>query len=170
MDHLNYLRRANEMARKARAEGNTPFGAVLVDPGGNVILEQGSAERELHDATAHAEMTLASRASRQFDKAFLSRCTLYTTCEPCPMCSGGIYWANIGAVVYGISEKRLLELTGNDEKNPTFSMGARKVFDAGQKEIQILGPFEELTDEIVAVHRDFWKSYHSAADSHPETL
>lgn len=157
MDHLAYLRRANEVAKNACAEGNTPFGAILVDPEGNIILEQGNAERELHDATAHAEMTLASRASRMFDKAFLSRCTLYTTCEPCPMCSGGIYWANIGTVAYGISEKRLLELTGDDEKNPTFSMGAQKVFDAGQKKIRVLGPFEELADEIVEVHKGFWK-------------
>jgi tRNA(Arg) A34 adenosine deaminase TadA len=156
MKHAEYLRRANEAARRARQAGNTPFGAVLADPEGRVILEQGNAERELGDATAHAESTLASRASRAYPKEFLKDCTLYTTCEPCPMCTGAIYWANIGHIVYGITERRLLELTGSDEKNPTFSMGADKVIAAGQKPITLEGPVPEVEAEIVEVHRGFW--------------
>nr|WP_326185012.1 nucleoside deaminase [uncultured Oscillibacter sp.] len=156
MKHIEYLRKANEVAKRARACGNTPFGAILVDAGGEVIMEQGNAEGELHDATAHAERMLASRASAAFDKQKLWGCTLYTTFEPCPMCTGAIYWANIGRIVYGTSEKKLLELTGADDKNPTFSMGADKVIAAGQKDIELLGPFEEVEEEIVAVHRDFW--------------
>ncbi|SFQ10262.1 Cytidine and deoxycytidylate deaminase zinc-binding region [Oscillibacter sp. PC13] len=157
MSPIEYLRRANEVAKRARANGNTPFGAILVGPDGIVLLEQGNAEGELHDATAHAELTLASRASREFSKEFLKECTLYTTCEPCPMCSGGIYWTNIGHVTYGITEARLLKLTGDDEKNPTFAMGADKVFAAGQKEIEVLGPYPEVEAEIVEVHQGFWK-------------
>ncbi|WP_325246193.1 nucleoside deaminase [Dysosmobacter sp.] len=157
MSPIMYLRRANEVAKRARAAGNTPFGAILVGPDGEVLMEQGNAEYDLHDATAHAEMTLASRASREYSKEFLKDCTLYTTCEPCPMCSGGIYWANIGHVAFGITESRLLELTGDDEKNPTFSMGADKVFAAGQKEIELQGPFPEVEGEIVEVHAGFWK-------------
>ncbi|MDO4494070.1 MAG: nucleoside deaminase [Clostridia bacterium] len=156
MNMTDYLRRANEIARKAREEGNTPFGAVLVGPDGTILMEQGNAEHELGDATAHAEMTLASRASRAYSKEFLKQCTLFTTCEPCPMCSGGIYWSNIGRCVYGITEKRLLELTGSNELNPTFSMGADKVFAAGQKDIALEGPFSEVEEEIVEVHRGFW--------------
>ena len=71
MDHIKYLLAANEVARKARANGNTPFGAVLVDEDGNIVMEQGNAERDLHDATAHAERMLASRASQTFSKDFL---------------------------------------------------------------------------------------------------
>lgn len=156
MNHLDYLRRANEVALKARAEGNTPFGAILVDAEGNVLMEQGNAEGTLGDATAHAEFTLASRASRTYSKAFLWNCTLYTTCEPCPMCAGAIYWANIGRVVYGITEKTLLEMTGSDEKNPTFSMGADKVFAAGQKDIRVEGPFQAVAEEICEAHSGFW--------------
>ena len=85
MDHIKYLLAANEVAKQARAAGNTPFGAVLVDENGEILLTQGNAEYDLHDATAHAERMLASRASQQFDKENLSRCTLYTTVEPCPM-------------------------------------------------------------------------------------
>ena len=155
-DHVFYLKAANEEARKSRATGNTPFGAVLVDADGEIIMTQGNAEHDLHDATAHAEFTLASRASRKYDKRFLWDCTLYTTCEPCPMCTGGIYWANIGKIVYGISEARLLELTGADDKNPTFNMGAEKVIAAGQKQIELVGPVPGIEEEVVEVHRGFW--------------
>lgn len=154
--HTMYLRRANEVAKAAREAGNTPFGAVLVNGAGEVVMEQGNAEHDLGDATAHAEMTLASRASRAYPKSYLKDCTLYTTCEPCPMCTGGIYWTGIGHIVYGITEARLLEMTGSDEKNPTFAMGADKVIAAGQKLITVEGPVPEMEEEIVEVHKGFW--------------
>ena len=155
-DVLYYLMEANREAAASRASGNTPFGAVLVNAEGEIVLRQGNAEHDLHDATAHAEFVLASRASRRFDKDYLWNCTLYTTCEPCPMCTGGIYWANIGKIVYGITEERLLEMTGADDKNPTFHMGAEKVIAAGQKPIALEGPIPEAEELIVEVHKGFW--------------
>ena len=62
------------------------------------------------------------------------------------MCSGGIYWSNIGRCVFGITEKRLLELTGSNDLNPTFSMGADRVFAAGQKDIALEGPVPEVEE------------------------
>ena len=156
MNYYSYLKRANEVALKARENGNTPFGAVLVDPNGRIIMEQGNAEGDLHDATAHAERMLASRASQTYEKDFLKSCTLCTTCEPCPMCTGAIYWANIGRIVYGITEERLLAMTGADDKNPTFSMGAEKVIQAGQKDIELIGPVPEIEEEVVKAHEGFW--------------
>ena len=139
----DYLRLANQEAKTARAGGNTPFGAILVDDvTGEVLMRQGNAEGDTHDATAHAEFVLASRASRTYSKEKLWKCTLYTTCEPCPMCLGAIYWAHIGK--------------GADDKNPTFSMGADKVITAGQKAIRLEGPVLEMETEIVAVHEGFW--------------
>ena len=156
MDDIRYLKEANEIARKARADGNTPFGAVLVDANGKIVMSQGNAETDLHDATAHAERMLASRASQTFEKDYLKKCTLYTTVEPCPMCTGAIYWANIGRIVYGISEVQLLEMTGADDKNPTFSMGAEKVIAAGQKNIKVDGPYQEIAQDVIEVHKGFW--------------
>ena len=155
-DAIRYLMEANREVVQARSTGNTPFGAVLVDASGEIIMRQGNAEHDLHDATAHAEFVLASRASRTYDKQYLWGCTLYTTCEPCPMCTGGIYWANIGKIVFGITEERLLEMTGADDKNPTFHMGAEKIIAAGQKEIALEGPVPEMEEEIVEVHKGFW--------------
>ncbi|MBO6049282.1 MAG: nucleoside deaminase [Spirochaetales bacterium] len=158
MDHLKYLLAANEVAKKARENGNTPFGAVLVDDKGNIIMEQGNAEGDLHDATAHAERMLASRASQAYSKDFLWKCTLYTTFEPCCMCTGAIYWSNIGKIVYALTEKQLLELTGADEKNPTFNISSRTILAAGQKKIEVLGPFEEIAAAVVEVHKGFWNN------------
>ena len=66
--------------------------------------------------------TLVERASHAYSKEFLWDCTLYTTAEPCAMCSGAIYWGNIGHVVYAMTEKDLLSLTGADPQNPTFDL------------------------------------------------
>ena len=72
------------------------------------------------------------------------------------MCSGTIYWAEIGAVVYGMSEKSLVEMTGDDPENPTQNLECRTVLSSGQRHIEVRGPFPELMDPIVAQHRDFW--------------
>lgn len=155
--HVYYLRKANDAARKAVERGNTPFGALLVDENGEILLEEGNAAFSLHDETAHAERLLASASSRKYKKDKLKKCTLYTTVEPCPMCTGAIYWANIGTIVYGMSEERLLEMTRADDKNPTFNMGCRRVIEAGQKDIRVLGPFKEVEEEITSLHASFWK-------------
>lgn len=72
------------------------------------------------------------------------------------MCAGSCYWSGIGTVVYGISEDRLLDLTGNSQENPTMSMPCRKVFEAGQRKVNVFGPFPQLEQEIIADHLEFW--------------
>jgi tRNA(Arg) A34 adenosine deaminase TadA len=156
-DHLYYLRKAIEVSEKSREHGNTPFGAILVDADGNVLLKQENIEITESNCTGHAETTLMEQASKKYSKEFLWSCTLYTTAEPCVMCAGAIYWGNVGHVVYGISEKRLLELTGDNEQNPTFSLPCRQVFASGQKNILVEGPFTEIENEVVEVHRGYWK-------------
>jgi len=154
--HEEYLMRAVEVSRNARAHGNTPFGAVLVDAEGNIVMEQENIEITEKICTGHAETTLASRASHEYSKDFLKDCTLYTTAEPCAMCAGAIYWAGIGTVAYGMTERRLLELTGSNEQNPTFDLPCRDVFSKGQKDIKVLGPFPAVEAEAAQVHEGFW--------------
>ena len=89
-------------------------------------------------------------------REFLWDCTLYTTAEPCAMCAGAIYWANIGRVVYGMTERRLLELTGSNEQNPTFDLPCREVFARGQKDIKVIGPVEAVEVEAAKVHEGYW--------------
>lgn len=154
--HEFYLNRCIEISRDSRAHGNTPFGALLVDGEGNIIMEQENIEITEKICTGHAEATLAARASHEYSRDFLWNCTLYTTAEPCAMCAGAIYWANIGRVVYGMTEKRLLELTGSDEQNPTFSLPCREVFARGQKDIQVVGPISAVEQEAARVHEGYW--------------
>lgn len=154
--HEYYLRRCIEISRRSRESGNTPFGALLVDAEGNILMEQENIEITQHLCTGHAETALAARASQAYSRDFLSRCTLYTTAEPCAMCSGAIYWASIGRVVYAMTERRLLQLTGSNEQNPTFDLPCREVFARGQRKIEVIGPFPELEEEAAAVHQGYW--------------
>ena len=155
--HLFYLLRSIEVSRKAREAGNTPFGAILVSPDGKIVLEQGNVEITESNCTGHAERTLMEEASKRYGRDELWHFTLYTTAEPCAMCAGSIYWGNVGKVVYGISEKRLAQLTGDDEQNPTLDLPCRNVFMQGRKPIQVIGPFPEVEEAAVAVHEGYWR-------------
>ena len=124
-------------------------------PTASVLREQGNGYRtEGGDRTAHAEQLLASWAAKNFDLDFLQRCTLYSSAEPCAMCSGAIYWAGIGRVVYGQSEKGLKAQTGAHDENPTLDLPCRIVFDAGQRPTAVVGPL--LEEEAAALQADFW--------------
>ncbi len=148
------LRQADQVARRAMAMGRHPFGAVLVAPDGETVLaEQGNI-----DTVHHAEATLARNASLNYPADFLAQCTLVTTFEPCAMCAGTIYWANICRVVYGAEENALLALTGDHPENPTLSLPCREVFARGQKKIEVIGPVPEVAHEMIATHRGFWES------------
>jgi tRNA(Arg) A34 adenosine deaminase TadA len=151
------LRRAFDVARRSRAAGDHPFGSVLADGEGRALIEQGNGfTSEGGDRTAHAERLLASRAARTYDLAFLARCTLYTSAEPCAMCAGAIYWAGIGRVVYGQSEKALKAQTGAHEENPTLDLPCVTVFAAGQRATEVVGPL--LEDEAAELQADFWSA------------
>jgi tRNA(Arg) A34 adenosine deaminase TadA len=151
---LNALRRANAVAQRATALGKHPFGAVLVAPDGDTVLaEQGNV-----DMVNHAESTLARAAATNFTPEYLWQCTLVTTVEPCAMCAGTQYWANIGRLVFGMTEQRLLEFTGNHHENPTMHLASRTVLGAGQKKIEVIGPVPEVEAEIAALHAQFWKA------------
>jgi tRNA(Arg) A34 adenosine deaminase TadA len=148
-----HLRRANDVARDTAARGHHPFGAVLIDGDDEtVLLEQGNVS-----TVEHAESVLARTAAARYTPERLWRCTLVTTVEPCAMCAGTQYWAHIGRLVYGMSERRLQGLTGNHSENPTLDLPCRSVFAAGQKTIDVIGPVPEVEDEIAALHRDFWQ-------------
>lgn len=154
---LKHLQRSIDLADEAVREGNHPFGAVLVSETGEVLLE-GKNSYSVDRGPGHAEANLAREAARQFDAATLLAATLYTSVEPCSMCSGTIYWADIGAVVFGMTEHRLGELTGDDPENQTQDLECRVIFASGRREVQVRGPFEALEERIAEQHKAFWKS------------
>lgn len=154
--HETFLRRAFAVAARARAHGNHPFGALLVDAEGGVLLEVENGFMPERDSTAHAERLLATQASKAFDQKFLAQCTLYSSAEPCAMCSGAIYWAGIGRVVFGLTERRLKSITGDHSENPTMDLPCRIVFAAGQRSVEVIGPL--LEDEAATLHAGAWQS------------
>jgi tRNA(Arg) A34 adenosine deaminase TadA len=154
LDHVAYVRRAIDESRKARAAGQHPFASILVGPDGEVLMTQHNAYMPDHDMTGHSERVLMTRASTTFPIELLRECTIYICGEPCAMCAGAIYWAGLKRVVYGLSEKRLKEITGNHPENPTLDLPCRVVFAAGQREVEVIGPM--LEDEAAAVHEGAW--------------
>jgi len=152
---IAYLRRAIEVSRRSRERGNHPFGSILVDAKGDVVLEAENTF-SIDKGPGHAEANLAREAAKLLDWDDLERCTLYTSVEPCCMCAGAAYWTGIGAVVFGVTEARLGELTGDHPENLTLDLPCRTVFAAGRRSIEVRGPYAEIEDEVLAVHKDFW--------------
>jgi tRNA(Arg) A34 adenosine deaminase TadA len=153
-DHEAFLRRSFAVAKRAQRNGNHPFGAILVGPSGDVLMETENGYMPDRDMTGHAERVLATLASKQFGPQILAGCTLYSSAEPCAMCAGAIYWTGIGRVVYGLSERRLKIITGNHAENPTLDLPCRTVFAAGQRSVEVIGPL--LEDEAAALHDGVW--------------
>jgi len=94
-----FLLRAIEIASQGISEGGGPFGAVIVKDD-KIISEAGNKVVLNNDPTAHAEILAIRQASLILKSFELKDCTLYTSCEPCPMCLGAIYWSGISKVVY----------------------------------------------------------------------
>jgi len=152
---LSFLRRAMELAREARDDGRHPFGSLIVNERGEIVVEaRNNAVRPKGEPTQHAETVACAAAARLLSNAELGKCTLYTSTEPCAMCAGAIYWVGIGRVVFALSETGLLKFTGDDGENPTLDLPCREVFARGQREVVVAGPL--LEDEAGKVHGGFW--------------
>lgn len=149
------LRRAIAVSARSVENGNQPFGAVLADPDGNVLLEAENSVMTGKDPTAHAETNLVRLAIRELSPEQIATATLYTSGEPCAMCSGAMYWGGINRMVYAMSETDLLGLTGAHPANPTMTgVGCRTILSSGQRDIEVLGPF--LAEEAMEIHRTYW--------------
>ncbi len=151
---LALLRRTIDLARASRDRGDHPFGALLAGPDGRVLLEAMNTCGSEGDRTGHAERNLMTEASKLYDADFLATCTMYTSAEPCAMCAGSVYWAGVGRVVHGMSERELKDLIGPDPENLTMDLPCTTIFAAGQRRVTVLGPL--LSDESAVVHHGFW--------------
>jgi tRNA(Arg) A34 adenosine deaminase TadA len=149
-----HLLAAIELARRAREHGNHPFGALLVDEDGNVVLEAENTVLTERDVTGHAETNLMRLASSRFDADFLGTCTLYTSTEPCPMCAGAIYWGNVRRVVFALSQQEMRRISGGDPENFQLELTSREVFARGDHDVEVIGP--DLLEQARAVHDGFW--------------
>lgn len=148
--HETYIRTCYRLAEQAVAHGNHPFGALLVHDGKIILTAENTVATD-RDVTAHAEMNLVRAANHAFTPEILSECTLYTSTEPCAMCSGAIYWQMFRRVVFGCSSARLTEIAGGG-----LPISCREIFAHGTEPTEVIGPV--LEEEGLAVHERFWKS------------
>lgn len=99
-----YMHEAIEQSLLSVENGGGPFGAVLVK-NGKIIAKAANSVTQTNDPTAHAEVNAIRLASAKLNSFDLSGCEIYTSCEPCPMCLGAIYWAKIDKIYYGNSKQ-----------------------------------------------------------------
>ncbi len=105
-DDVYFMKKALQEAQYAYDKGEVPVGAVIVFKQ-QIIARSHNLTETLNDVTAHAEMQAFTAASNFLGGKYLKDCTLYVTLEPCQMCAGASYWAQIGKIVYGASEPKL---------------------------------------------------------------
>jgi tRNA(Arg) A34 adenosine deaminase TadA len=144
------VRQAIALAREARAAGNHPFGALLVLDGAVVLTARNSVHTD-RDPTAHAETNLVAEAVRRLPADQIARSVLYSSCEPCAMCVGKMYWAGIRSIVYALSAEELATLAGG-----SFLVPSRELFSRARDRVTVIGPM--LADEARAVHVGYWKA------------
>ncbi|MFJ8622117.1 nucleoside deaminase [Kitasatospora sp. NPDC093550] len=149
-----HLLAAIELAHSARAHGNHPFGALLTDSAGEVLLTAENTVLSDHDVTAHAETNLVRQACRTLPPARLAEVVLYSSTEPCAMCAGAIYWSGIRRVVYALSAPQLNLIAGVDPDEPVLDLPCRQVFAAGGNTVEVSGP--HLYEEAAAPHTGYW--------------
>ena len=92
-------------AQKAADKDEVPIGAVIVCQN-QIIARAHNLTETLNDPTAHAEMQAITSATNYLGGKYLDQCTLYVTVEPCPMCAGALYWAQLGRLVYGAKDPK----------------------------------------------------------------
>ena len=136
------LKRAIEIAGNGLEKGGGPFGAV-VSKNGKIISEAHNSVVLNSDPTAHAEILAIRQAALFLRSHDLSDCTLYSSCEPCPMCLGAIYWAGIKKVVYacdrndaeaaGFCDKLIYNEIALDPSNRKIKF--LRITDTGSKEV-----------------------------------
>ena len=108
-DDERFLRRAIALAQASRDAGQAPYGSLLVGPDGRVLAEDHNTVLADGDIAAHPEQKLARWAARELDRATAAATTMYTSCQPCPMCTGAIDRSGLGRVVYALSARQFAE-------------------------------------------------------------
>ena len=149
-EHYPYIRECIRLAEESKVNGNHPFGSILVHDG-IILLQAQNAVTTYNDIAQHPESILARSGASQFSPEFLADCTLYTSTEPCPMCTGAIYWSGIGRVVFACSVEKLSEFVSDSLKMPS-----REILARGDHHVEVIGPV--LEDEASQVHVGFWEN------------
>ncbi|WP_433893344.1 nucleoside deaminase [Streptomyces sp. CA-111067] len=131
------LRRAIGLAARAVELGDAPYGSLLASAEGDVLVEEHNTVRRDKDISAHPELKLARWAARELDAATAARTTMYTSCQPCGMCAGGIVRSGLGRVVYALSTEQLVELNPESGAWPDVAQDGPGLFEEARGPIEV---------------------------------
>jgi len=147
--HEEFMRMAIELSEQnVKQNLGGPFGAVIVKDG-KLVAKSGNRVFPEQDPTAHAEISAIRLACRQLGTHDLTGCEIYTSCEPCPMCLGAIYWARINKIYYANTQKDAAAIGFDDHliyNELSCDMVARKL------------PFVQLLHDEALIAFDLWKA------------
>lgn len=113
-DHSYFMKRAIQLSVENIDQGGGPFGAVIVK-NGEVIAEAANSVTLENDPTGHAEVNAIRQAAKKLNNFDLSGCVIYSSCEPCPMCLGAIYWARLDKLYFGNTKVDAAEIDFDDQ-------------------------------------------------------
>eukprot|EP01126_Amoeba_proteus_P029134 TRINITY_DN2871_c0_g1_i2.p1 TRINITY_DN2871_c0_g1~~TRINITY_DN2871_c0_g1_i2.p1 ORF type:complete len:164 (-),score=21.01 TRINITY_DN2871_c0_g1_i2:53-544(-) len=157
------IRISVDLAKSAVEHGNHPFGALLADKHGNILLTaENTTQTPYTDFTGHAETNLVRKAGQELSAEVISNSTLYTSTEPCAMCSGAICWAGIKRVVFACRESVLQQYAGE-----YLSIPCREIFSRCTNHVEVVGPI--LEEEASKVHEHFWVGYDTMQRKHVDS-
>ena len=138
-DDEDFLRQAIALAATARAAGQAPYGSLQVGPDGAVLATEYNTVLADRDVSAHPELKLARWAARELDPQVAAGTTMYTSCQPCGMCTGAIDRSGLGRVVYAMSSEQFARLYPASsfppvpQEGPALLAEARAVLDGYEK-------------------------------------
>ena len=114
--HLSYMKKAIQLAERGmKANEGGPFGAIIVDKDGKIVGQGNNKVTSTNDPTAHAEIVAIRDACKNLNTFQLDGCTVYTSCEPCPMCLGAIYWARPERIIFAASREDAAKIGFDDD-------------------------------------------------------
>lgn len=145
------IRNTFNIAKRSKLNGNLAYGCLLVDENNKILLEGENSVLTESDSLGHAEVNLIRKASKLYSTEFLNKCTIFTSDEPCPMCSSAIFWGGIGKLIFGLSKARFYKEFGNDNPNIDFNIPSRDILKLGGRKVEVEGPI--LEEEALLIHQ-----------------
>lgn len=146
--HKEFIRECIQVAYSGLKAGDPPF-ATLIVLDGKIVVKAHNTSVTQENFLQHGEMNALSMAQKILKKEDFSRAVLYASNEPCPMCSGAIYWSGIRTVVFGSSRSALTKL-----RKFGINVPCREVLQRGSEPVSVIGPL--LEDEVLPLYHEYY--------------
>ncbi|HVF82384.1 MAG TPA: nucleoside deaminase [Flavisolibacter sp.] len=143
MSETELLQRTLAIARQAVESGNLPFGCLLADANGDILEEAGNTVVSTKDTIAHCEINLVHQMAGKYEAVFLQNCSVYASTEPCPMCTGALYWSGVGRIVYALGKDVYHQINQTTNLAYIFNLSCSDLLQKGGRVVMVAGPLLE---------------------------